>query len=171
MLKQDFSRLTVFQGLNEQQLELLDSMFERVPFEKDVVLFDQGQPARHLYILVSGEVVIRYKPYDGPALVVARIPPGGVFGWSVALSRNIYTSAAVAVTDGAAFRITAQKLHSLCEQYPETGALLMDHFASAIAERRATHSPILDILSSRMDTSGECIKRSGEDERKPQLYR
>ncbi len=163
MLKQDFSRLEVFQGLSEAQLELLDSMFERVHFDPDELIFDQGQPARYLYILVSGEVVIRYKPYDGPALVVSRIPEGGVFGWSTILSRRVYTSGAVAVQESTAFRISEVRLHDLCIQQPETGAILMEHLANAIAERRITRSPILDLLSSRVDNE-DCSRRKQEND-------
>lgn len=163
MLKQDFARLSVFQGLSETQLELLDSMFERVYYEPDELIFEQGQPARYLYILVSGEVVIRYKPYDGPALVVSHIQPGGVFGWSTVLSRRVYTSGAVALQECNAFRISEVRLHDLCIQQPETGSVLMEHLASAIAERRITHSPILNMLSSRMENE-DCKRRITDDD-------
>lgn len=170
MLKQDLSRLPVFLGLSPEYIDVLDSLFDRIHFAKDTVVFEQGQPAAYLFILASGEVAIRFKPYDGPALVVARIPPGGVFGWSAALSRHAYTSGAVAISDGSAYRISASQLHMVCSKYPDLGTVLMERLASAIAERRVTHSPILDILNNRMDTNGDCTKRSREDERKPQLH-
>ena len=52
---------------------------------RDTHVFEQGQLSDYLYILTSGKVIIRYKPYDGPPLTVATIGPGGVFGWSAAL--------------------------------------------------------------------------------------
>lgn len=162
MLKQEFSELQIFEGLSEAQLKLLASVFEVASFEANELIFEQGQPARYMYVLIEGEVVIRYKPYDGPALVVSRIPPGGVFGWSTILSRSAYTSGAEAVVKSSACRISSSQLKTICENEPETGAVLMERFANAIAERRSTRTPVLDILSSRFDTSGECNKRNGE---------
>ena len=148
MFRQDITHLQLFQGLNSQQLSLLEPILEICQFAQDQTIFEQGQQAEYLYILLRGEVVIRYKPYDGPPLTVAHILPSGVFGWSAAMAREVYTSCAVTVAASEAFRISSAQLRSLCECNPEAGQLLLDRLASMIAERlQHTHKQIMSILS------------------------
>jgi CRP-like cAMP-binding protein len=124
------------------------------------VIFEQGASAKYLYILQVGEVLVRFKPYDGPALTVARILPQGVFGWSAALGRDAYTSAAVTALPSEAYRIRASDLRTLCERVPDTGAIFLDRLAGVIAERlQNTHSEILTMLNQGIDRNGECSKR------------
>ena len=77
MFKQEYATLSIFQDLEPDQLQAILPLFEEVHFPADNVIFEQGQDATNLYILLEGEVHVRYKPYDGPPLTVARILPGG----------------------------------------------------------------------------------------------
>jgi CRP-like cAMP-binding protein len=164
MYEQDIEQMEVFQGLNTNQLNWIKPWMELCHFPDETLIFEQGQTANALYILLEGEVFIEYKPYDGPLLTVARILPGGVFGWSAALGRKQYTSAAVAHANSSAYCISRQNLHKICEQDPETGGILIDRLASVIAERlRNTHSEILSILSEGMDLNNSG-KRNAENE-------
>ncbi len=165
MFRQDLALLPIFTDLNRQQLQLIEPLLKPVRFAANEVIFEQGQQAEYLYILTEGQVLVRYKPYDGPPLIVARIATGGVFGWSSALQREEYTSSAVAVGASEAFQIRGQRLQELCCQDPETGSILLDRLAGVIAERlRTTHSTIVAILGKGMDVNGDCWKDE-QDER------
>ena len=152
MLKHDLSNLAIFQGLEGCELEHIAPLVNLCYYGSEDVIFEQDQAAVYLYILLEGEVVISYKPYDGPPLTVARISPGGVFGWSAALRREKYTSAAIAATSVTAICMSSDELKKLCQTNPHTGELLLDHLAAAIAQRlNSTHSQILSILVQGMD--------------------
>ena len=99
MFRQDYAQLPIFAGLDGDQISQLSPFLVECSLQKDMVIFEQGPACEYLYILLTGEVAVRYKPYDGPLLAVARIEPGGVFGWSAALGRDVYTSGAVALQD------------------------------------------------------------------------
>lgn len=162
MLRQYFAQLSLFEGLDHDQIELLSPYFEDLWVPKGTVIFEQGEVAECLYIVLEGEVEVRYKPYDGPPLSVTHILPGGVFGWSAALGRNEYTSGAQAGSDCRVVRVRNDNLHKLCENYPETGGVLLDHLAGVIAERlRNTHASILAMLNQGLDTHGNCSKKEG----------
>lgn len=162
MLRQHFAQLSIFKGLDPEQIELLSPYFDEEYFHRNEVIFEQGDEAGCLYILLEGEVEVHYKPYDGPPLTVARITPGGVFGWSAALGRKEYTSSAQAGSDVLLVRVRNESLHRLYECYPETGRVLLDRLAGVIAERlRNTHASILEMLSQGIDLGGNCTKRDG----------
>jgi CRP-like cAMP-binding protein len=160
MFRQDLAQMSIFSGLNEDQISQLSPYMVECNYHRDQVVFEQGQRADHIYILLTGEVVVNYKPYDGPPLTVARIEAGGVFGWSAALGRDIYTSGAVAVQDSLAYRIRGDNLPVICETHRETGLILLDRLAGVIAERlRSTHTQVLGILSQGLDVDGNCLRR------------
>jgi CRP-like cAMP-binding protein len=152
MLKQDLAHFPLFQGLSDNQLRLLEPLLEYCSFPAGTTIFDQGAPADYLYFLLVGTVEVIYKPYDGPSLPVAKISSGGVFGWSAALGRDVYTSAALTDDPVEAYRVNGQKLHGLCEHYPETGVVILERLASIIADRlSSTHDQILAVLQSGID--------------------
>lgn len=164
MLRKEFTELSIFSGLNPEQLDQLATLIELYHFSRGDVIFGQGQATDYLYILLNGEVEIRYKPYDGPILSVARIYVGGVFGWSAVVGHDSYTSMAVASQDGEAYRMSGQALKVFCASNPETGVIILEHLAAVIAERlQSTHSQILTILGQSMDVEDQCLRRIEEN--------
>jgi CRP-like cAMP-binding protein len=91
MSSETFQELSFFQGLTPAQLDILLSLFVETNCHAGTVLFDQDEPAVFLYLVISGEVSIRYKPDDGEAITIARVRPGGIVGWSSAIGRRMPT--------------------------------------------------------------------------------
>lgn len=156
MFRQDLFRMPLFRGLTGEQVQQMLPLMEICRFTSGQVVFEQGQPADYLFVLREGQVRVDHKPYDGPPLTVARIRPGEIFGWSAAMGRDEYSSVAVAETDCQALRMRGESLRRLCEYDPDTGRLLLERLAAAIAERlRNTYQEILSILTESIDPCGE----------------
>jgi len=92
MSSDPFDQLAFFHGLCQADRVLLRHIFTPCEFSSDTQLFEQGDLAEYLYLVVLGEVVVAFKPDDGPPITVARVAPGGVVGWSAALGSKTYTS-------------------------------------------------------------------------------
>jgi CRP-like cAMP-binding protein len=166
MFQQEYANLSVFNGLDPAQIKELSRFLEEVSFSQGQVIFQQDEVAHSLYILLNGLVLVRYKPYDGPPLTVARIAPGDVFGWSAALGHDVYTSSAEAAEQGCAYRIRTEDLQHLCDANPEAGGRLLEGLAGVIAERlRNTHGLILGLLNQGVERKGGGVKRSEMHER------
>jgi CRP-like cAMP-binding protein len=139
--------LPLFQGLKQQTLDLLVPRFEYETFTEDEIIFEQDALAEKLYVLVDGKVEIRFKPEDGEQLTVTEIEKGGVFGWSAALGRETYTSCAICVAKSTAFSVLGEELKELCEQYPDTGVIILERLAEVIAQRlQKTHTYVVEML-------------------------
>jgi CRP-like cAMP-binding protein len=165
MFRPEINRLSLFAELTPAQTERIEPMLESARFRAGQTLFQQGQPADYLYMLESGVVRVEHKPFDGPTLTVARIQPGGIFGWSAALKRPEYTSGAVAEQDGLAVCMRAEMLGRLCQADPELGCLLLGRLAEAIAERLcSTYNEILGILCTGMVSNSIPIRRTASYE-------
>ena len=139
--------IPLFHGLAPDDIKLLSGKFEPIFFGREQVIFNQGDKADRLYILVSGKVEIRFKPHDGEMITVANIGVGDVFGWSAALGRAFYTSCAVAKSESQALSIRGEVLRELCASHPETGVIILERLAEVIAERlRNTHQKVVELL-------------------------
>ncbi len=147
MSLEPFTQLEIFQGLTPEQCVLLQPVFLPCNFCPDSMIFEQGEPAENLYIVVKGEVIVSFKPDDGPPITVARVQPGGVVGWSAALRSRKYTSSALTTADTQLLRVRGDDLRALCDNYPVMGGLLLDRLAERITERiRNTHPQVVALL-------------------------
>jgi CRP-like cAMP-binding protein len=139
--------IAFFQGLSSADRKRILGSFRAEDHRAGEVFFQQDQPADRLYLLVSGGVEIRFKPYDGEALTVSIIEAGGVFGWSAALGRSSYTSGAVCTADGRCLSIRGRDLRRICEDHPATGVILLERLAEVIALRlTSTHDHVMELL-------------------------
>jgi CRP-like cAMP-binding protein len=142
-----FDNLPLFEGFSQAQRSLLRGIFVPCDHYANSVLFEQGGPAEFLYIVVQGEVVVHFKPDDGPPLTVAHVQRDGVVGWSAALGSRMYTSGAVCAEYTQLLRVRGYDLRKLCEQHPDTGMQLLDRLATVIAQRlRNTHEQVVALL-------------------------
>jgi CRP-like cAMP-binding protein len=151
-----YSHLAFFTGLLAADIQLLAPYFAPQNWVAGTVIFEQADYAEYLYLVVSGEVTIRYKPHDGPMMTVTRVQPGGIFGWSAAMNNPAYTSGAVCSLDSEVLRIRGIDLRALCEKNPELGTIILDRLAGVIAERKQSQQgQVSSILASGMRHPGK----------------
>lgn len=160
MDNQELAKLPIFNNFSVKQIQQIKPLMEFCSFPADMVIFEQGDRADNFYILISGEIALRFKPYDGPALVISKITPGGVFGWSAALNRESYSSTAVTTTEIQAIRLKSSDLKKLCSSDPVLGALFLDRLVGVISERlQESHQDFLELFSYRLNLDSDCKRR------------
>jgi CRP-like cAMP-binding protein len=156
MSKDLLKKLPLLDVLNEEQIDILQPLVEKVNCDQDEMIFSQGEEAQYLYLVVEGEVAIRFNPDDGETLTVARVGKGEVFGWSSALGSHTYTSGAHCLQKAKLLRIEGVALKKLCEDYPETGILILDRLAGVIAQRlQGTRDQVAAMLHNGLRNSDE----------------
>jgi CRP/FNR family cyclic AMP-dependent transcriptional regulator len=143
-----FKKLNFFEGLSDVQLELLRPIFELCDCPPGMKIFVQGAPATYLYIVVAGEVLVEFKPYDSPPIVIARVKPGGMFGWSAALGNRDYTSGAVSTTYTQVLRVQGDDLRNACEKRQDLSDIILRRLADVIAQRHNVHPQVMAILET-----------------------
>ena len=154
-----FEQLPFFHDLSAAQLGLIRPMFIPCDRHTGSVLFEQGDSAEYLYLVICGEVTIHYKPEDGPTMPIARVHSGGVAGWSAVLGNRQYTSQAVCSDYTQLLRVRGRDLRHLCEDYPETGILVLDRLAWVIAERlHNTYEQVIVLLKQGLHTGMPSVK-------------
>ncbi|UCD97742.1 MAG: cyclic nucleotide-binding domain-containing protein [Chloroflexota bacterium] len=149
MSKDLLEQFPLFEGFSEEQIKLLRPLFVPSECHAGTVLFDQGEPAIYFYLMVSGEVAIHYKPEDDQDIVITRIKPGGMVGWSAVIGRRSYTSAAICTEYTELLRVRGSDLQTLCVNHPETGNKFVDRMADVVAHRlESNHPQLLQLLEN-----------------------
>jgi len=148
------NHLGFFDGLSDDALDLLQPYFYSHTYEANSSIFEQGELAEYLYLVIYGEVIIHYKPDDGPEMVVTRVPPGGVFGWSAALGNVEYTSGAYCEEECEVLQVKGIDLRTLCNQHPEVGKIILERLSSVISQRwESRRIEVTSILSNALQST------------------
>ena len=77
----DIGRISLFEGLPDEDLAGLAGVATRRHLEDGETLFGQGQPAGTLHVVVRGGLVLRAEA-DGRSVIVESLRPGDLVGWS-----------------------------------------------------------------------------------------
>ncbi|HLO32153.1 MAG TPA: cyclic nucleotide-binding domain-containing protein [Anaerolineales bacterium] len=145
------NRVAIFNELDENQLSSLKPLFEPFHCRAGEVIFQQGEPAEFLYLVISGMVDMSFKPDDGSPITISHIGKGGLFGWSAVVGSDTYTSSAIGIEEVEAFRIHGDDLRKFCMEYPETGKYILERLADGVSSRwKDAHKQVKSILVQGM---------------------
>jgi len=155
-MPEELLKVRLFQDFSPADMQIIEPYFSYLNELTGSVLFFQGDPAENLYIVVSGELALKYKPYDSPEIVITRLKEDDVVGWSTVLGNSTYTSSAVCTTDVEVLQITATHLRKLISEHPQTGTMVMDRLAEAVSPRwKNSHSQVRAMLRKGMEMPGQ----------------
>ena len=121
--------------LTPEQYNLLYPLFEPFTVPGGMVIFNQGDRAAHLYLILQGKVAILYKPYDGPKITLTHLHQGDIFGWSSVVGSKTYTSDAQTTTTTETLRILGADLRRFYFEHPNDGLSVLEKLADAVSPR------------------------------------
>jgi CRP-like cAMP-binding protein len=104
-----------------------------VNFEKDDVIFREGDPADYFYTLVEGKV--RLSVGDPPREVYTIDQAGEAFGWSSLVDRNYYSAAAACIEPARCSKLERKRLETLLKNHPESGLAFYRKLAGILGHR------------------------------------
>jgi CRP-like cAMP-binding protein len=125
----------LFKDVDDYILHLLEPLFEPFSCLAGSVIFEQGEPAHYLYLILDGVIEMLYKPYDGPQITLTNLGQGSIIGWSAVVGNATYASEAVCKEDCLAIRMSSRDLHKLCATEPEAGRIILDLLAESVSTR------------------------------------
>jgi len=150
---ESFTSIPLFQNLEPSQTAVLRTLFENFSCPAETLIFKQGAPAVHLYMILKGKVQIQYKPYDGPPITLTHLSAGDVFGWSALVGSPHYTSSIVSTTDLKAIRIRGLELRNLVNENPVAGQIVLEQLAKGVSSRwKNSHSQVQSILKGGLSS-------------------
>ncbi len=122
-----------FQVVSEGMLRKIAALGRRVSFDKDALVYDVGDKADDIYIIVRGEIEHALEPGAQALRPVTMLGAGDVFGWAALLDKYPHRLArAVCRQPTKIVRINGDELLRLLESEPEAGNVVMSRFATMI---------------------------------------
>lgn len=126
---------TLLSALKPQQLAQLAAHARQRPLAAGEVLFRQGDPAEHFYVVRDGSVLVGVPAINGPALEVQQLGADEVLGWSWLIPPYRWSFEARAVVDSTLVEFDGKALLQACERDPALGYAVMKVFASLMSTR------------------------------------
>jgi CRP/FNR family transcriptional regulator len=139
-------------------IDVLSPLFETFSCQPGTTIFQQGDQAEFLYLVIDGKVDMSFKPYDGIPITISHVGKGGLFGWSALVGSEKYTSSAVAIENVEAVRVHGSDLRKFCQEHPEAGKDILERLADGVSSRwKDAHKQVKSILFQRMSEKSKLV--------------
>ena len=116
----------VFRSLPFEDVEKVSNFSATKPFDKGAVVFQEGRPASHVFVLLEGRVEHRLPAKAGELnLVVGTVEKGEMFGLAPLMGSDRYTTTAHCAEASSVLCIEAEPLRALLEEHPDVALKVM----------------------------------------------
>ncbi len=153
-----------FQGLGKETLQQVCKKFSASHFTAGQLIYDEGDMATLLRVVVYGAVKLSRYTEDGKEILVDMLKPGEYFGSLNAMGEDAYPESATAQSDACIMSIGNREFYSLLKTYHSIAVAVLDvtteklktarqqihHLTSLSVEKRIAH-----ILKRLCDKFGE----------------
>jgi CRP-like cAMP-binding protein len=147
------SESPVFEGMTNEQLQLIAGCAQNAGFAAGERLFREGEPADTFYLVRKGRVALStHAPARGPVLIET-LDPGEIVGWSWIVPPYVWHFDARAVDDVRAVAFDGACLRGKCETDHALGYELMRRFGGVMLDRlQHTRLRLLDLYGRDGDS-------------------
>lgn len=136
----------VFQGLDQEELELIAGCGSNVVFAAGERLFREGDPADVFFLVRHGLVALDTDVPNRADVTVETVGPGEIVGWSWLLEPHRWHFTGRAVELVRAVQFDGVCLRKKCEEDPVLGYDLLSRFAQVLVNRlQATRLQLMDV--------------------------
>jgi len=128
-------RYPFFANVSEDALTEVAMISDEVAAEVGKTLFNENDPAEAMYILVDGEVDLKYTLGSGEKRVVDTLVAGDLLVWSALVAPHRCTATGTARKPCKLISINAQKLRGLCGSNSDLGYRMLISVTQLLATR------------------------------------
>ena len=82
LTREDLSQIVMIAHLTDAMQDRLAQIIDALNFDKDEIIFREGEPADRFYMLRSGNILLEQRISDKVTACVGSVKPGFSFGWS-----------------------------------------------------------------------------------------
>jgi CRP-like cAMP-binding protein len=149
----------LIRGLNEQQVDALIAISQRVLFAKDEVVISQGSQEHDLFLILSGRALVTMSNHSDEAVGMAEAGVGETLGEVSLLIDIPHSASVIAMEPMEVLRITRPALASLMASDPELAARFWHRLAQSLGDRlRDSNVRYLKRAAEVQDIADELIQ-------------
>ncbi|MGI8491517.1 MAG: Crp/Fnr family transcriptional regulator [Acidimicrobiales bacterium] len=144
----------LFSSFDEAALRALATESQQLSFERNGIIFNEGDNAEDMFVVRSGRIAIGRRSPDGRESLVALMETGDLFGEMSLFDQGDRSASARALEPSVVLRLPYAQVRKALDARPE----LLWEVVSLLAQRlRATDSALADAVF--LDVTGRTAKR------------
>jgi CRP-like cAMP-binding protein len=124
-----------FSNLSVEQLDAIAEISNSVCYLKGHTLFQEGDTAQWLYLLIEGEVGVYYNDPETGEEWVDAVSSEEVLGCSSLMPPHVYSATEKCLSDVEVLEINLENLRELIQNDPQLGLMLQEHIIKTLNER------------------------------------
>ena len=125
----------LFRGLNEEQMQAVMKVCREECFYPDAILFEEGQPAKEIFVLVEGKVEESFTVDEAELCLLHPVGVGEIIGCPALVPPYVQSCTARSLGEIEVLAIDAAGLRELFEQDCRLAASIQQHVIEALLER------------------------------------
>lgn len=133
----------VFNVLTDEELDRLIPMLTERSFRPRQILFQAGDPAERVYLLLKGRVKIYQVAENGKEIILDVVGKGGVVGDMAIVEDGERIACASAIDETVAVSISWEDFSHVLQQSPKLGFAMMELMAHRLAGMQRTFMNIV----------------------------
>jgi len=136
-----------FKGFSDEELKKFGDVATEESYKAGVQIWKKGEPAKNLYLLEEGKVLMVLDTYMGThrppmQVTVDVVTQGEAMGWSAVVEPYLYTLGARCMDESRLITLDAAKLREILNADKALGFKFM-HAIAKIVATRLTHTEII----------------------------
>ena len=128
-------RYPYFAEASDESLRQLAMAGHELTVHAGATMFNEGDPADYLFIILHGEIDIVYSLPNGKHRTVDTLVDGDLLVWSALIPPHRTTGSAIATKESHLVSLEAVRVRAVCEQDPRLGGRLMNQVVKLLSSR------------------------------------
>jgi glutaminase len=128
-------RLDVFRGLSSEECHMLEGILDVMQFEAGETILREGDPARILFVIASGQATVSLKTADGRRHRVASLGPGVTVGEMALLDGGPRSADVIAEERTLCYGLSVDRLRELAADHPNILITILTNVTRFFSER------------------------------------
>jgi CRP-like cAMP-binding protein len=144
-IEKELANHDFFLGLEPDFISFLADCATARRVDSDKTLFRHGNRADRFFLLREGCISVEVAAISGPPLLLQRLTPGGILGWSWLIAPYRWHFQARALEDSEVVEFNGDTILERCESQPAFGYELLKRFSGLMSSRLAVaHEKMMD---------------------------
>jgi len=135
MATPQLSAQDVFSYLRPEQINVIHNASEIVNYRAGQLVYSQGEKARHLHVVLDGQVALRLPGKKGFSVLIETLGPGAIFGSCGSFEPGTYTLTASCLADSRILKIETAVLRRLTDEDCRMGYALQKRISELYFKR------------------------------------
>jgi CRP-like cAMP-binding protein len=121
MVVEKFGKQALLDSLLPEQVNRLSDAAEVVRLSAGKMIYQKGEPARHCFVILRGQVALRLPGKQGLSMLIDELVEGEMFGGCLSPDLDAYLLNAQCVQDSELLRIATSSLREIMDEDPRLG--------------------------------------------------